>query len=56
MTAFQPRETPAIAAARAYGLDIGLLKESILRTAFERVARNDEILATMARAKSPARA
>jgi len=56
MAAFRPRETPAIAAARAYGLDIGLLKESILRTAFERVVRNDEILATMARAKLPARA
>jgi hypothetical protein len=53
MAAFHPRETPAIAAARAYGIDIGLLKESILLTAFERVRRNDEILATMASVRRP---
>ena len=48
MAAFRVQETPAIAAARAYGVDIGLLKESILRTPIERVQRNDEILATLA--------
>jgi hypothetical protein len=48
MAAFRVQETPAIAAARAYGVDIGLLKESMLRTPVERVQRNDEILATLA--------
>jgi hypothetical protein len=48
MASFRIRETPAIAAARAYGIDIGLLKESLLRTPLERVQRNDEILATLA--------
>jgi hypothetical protein len=48
MAAFRVQETPAIAAAREYGVDIGLLKESMLRTPFERVQRNDEILATLA--------
>jgi hypothetical protein len=52
MHAFQLVETPAIAAARAYGIDIGLLKESILRTPLERVRRNDEILATVAAARA----
>ena len=49
MAAFRVQETPAIAAARAYGIDIGLLKESFLRTPLERVKRNDEILATLTR-------
>jgi methylthioribose-1-phosphate isomerase len=49
MTAFRVQETPAIAAARAYGVDIGLLKKSMLRTPIERVQRNDEILATLAK-------
>jgi hypothetical protein len=49
MAAFRVRDTPAIAAARAYGIDIGLLKESILRTPLERVERNDDILATLAK-------
>ena len=49
MAAFRVQETPAIAAARAYGIDIGLLKESMLRTPLERVQRNDEILATLAK-------
>jgi hypothetical protein len=49
MAMFHVRETPAIAAARAYGVDIGLLKESMLRTPLERVQRNDEILATLAK-------
>ena len=48
MATFRVQETPAIAAARAYGIDIGLLKESMLRTPLERVQRNDEILATLA--------
>jgi hypothetical protein len=48
MAAFRVQETPAIAAARAYGVDIGLLKESMLRMPVERVQRNDEILATLA--------
>jgi hypothetical protein len=48
MAVFRVQETPAIAAARAYGVDIGLLKESMLRTPVERVKRNDEILATLA--------
>lgn len=49
MAAFRVQETTAIAAARAYGIDIGLLKESLLRTPLERVQRNDEILATLAK-------
>lgn len=48
MAMFHVHETPAIVAARAYGIDIGLLKESMLRTPLERVQRNDEILATLA--------
>jgi len=48
MAAFHVRETPSIAAARTYGIDIGLLKESILRTPLERVRRNDAILANLA--------
>ena len=48
MAMFHVQETPAIAGARAYGIDIGLLKESMLRTPLERVLRNDEILATLA--------
>jgi hypothetical protein len=48
MAGFRPRDTPAIRAAREYGLDIGLLRESLLRTPLERVQRNDEILATLA--------
>jgi hypothetical protein len=47
MAAFRVQETAAIAKARAYGIDIGLLKESMLRTPLERVQRNDEILATL---------
>ncbi len=49
MTACRLIETPAIAMARAYGTDIGLLKESMLRTPLERVQRNDEMLATLAK-------
>jgi hypothetical protein len=49
MAKFHVHETRAIAAARAYGIDIGLLKESMLRTPLERVQRNDEILATLAK-------
>jgi len=49
MAAFRVQETPAIATARAYGIDIELLKESMLRTPLERVQRNDEILATLAK-------
>jgi hypothetical protein len=49
MAMFCVQETPAIAAARAYGFDIGLLKESLLRTPLERVQRNDEIFATLAK-------
>jgi hypothetical protein len=49
MAAFRVHETTAIAAARAYGIDIGLLKESMLRTPLERVQRNDEILATLSK-------
>jgi hypothetical protein len=49
MAAFRVQETPAIAAARAFGIDIGLLKESMLLTPIERVQRNDEILATLAK-------
>jgi len=49
MAAFRITETPAIATARAYGIDIGLLKESMLRTPLERVKRNDEMLATLAK-------
>jgi hypothetical protein len=49
MAMFHVRETSAIAAARAHGVDIGLLKESMLRTPLERVQRNDEILATLAK-------
>jgi hypothetical protein len=52
MATFRVQETSAIAAARAYGIDIGLLKESILRTPLERVLRNDEILATLATMRS----
>lgn len=48
MATLQVREAPAIAAARAYGIDISLLKESLLRTPLERVQRNGEILATLA--------
>ena len=49
MAAFHVQETPAIATARAYGVDIGLLKESMFLTPLERVQRNDEILATLAK-------
>jgi hypothetical protein len=49
MATFRVQETTAIAAARAYGIDIGLLKESMLRTPLERVQRNDEILATLSK-------
>jgi len=52
MAAFRVQDTPAIAAARAYGIDIGLLKESMLRTPLERVQRNDEILATLAKMRA----
>jgi hypothetical protein len=52
MATFRVQETSAIAAARAYGIDIGLLKESMLRTPLERVLRNDEILATLATMRS----
>lgn len=51
VSSYRVRETSAIAAARAYGIDIGLLKESLARTPLERLERAAALQAALGDAR-----